>query len=444
MNLPNSESTPVVSDSQPSSSRSPQLCRFMPWIVTSMIVGGGGMVLWHFLLPDRNVASSQTTAPEVPPRPVETVILTQGDSVQTVELIGQVEAQISATIRAQTEGVVQQVLVEPGDAVSAGMAIAILDDADQQLALSQSQASLASQQSNLVELQTGTRPEIIEQRRAAVSAAEAREQAAIDNLQRTEALVTEGALSERSLIEAKSTVDAAQSERLEAAAALAEAVEGPRQEEIAAQQAMVAASQAAVNQARLALQRTRIQAPTAGVVQSRIANVGDYLEVGDSVMALVARGTLDIFLEVPEELSGQVTPGMSVILSSRALPDWQDTATIAGVVPTADEASRRQRVRVQLDSPPTNLLPGMAIQGQMEQPIDASGFVVSRDALVQRSEQWMVFAVADDQADAIAVDLVADMGEQVAIASPELRDGQLIVVTGSEGLQDGATIQIQN
>ena len=416
--------------------------RWLPWLVIGVFIGGG--LTWQFMPSNREVASSEAITQELPPRAVEVTRLTNGEGIQWVELIGQVEARTSATLRSQTSGIVQQILVEPGDAVSAGMTVAILDDSDQRLALSQAQANFASERSNLAELEVGTRSEIIEQRRAALQSAQAREQEAEDNLQRTQDLVTEGALSERSLIEARTSVDAARAERLEAAATLAEATAGPTAEEIAAQRATVAASQSAVNQAQLELSRTRIQATTEGIVESRVANVGDYLEASSSVLAFVNRGELDVFLEIPEELTGQISPGLAVNLTTRALPDWQGRATIAGTIPTADAASRRQRVRLQLDNPPADLLPGMSIQGQLELSSDTPSFTVSRDALVQRAGDWVIFAVTNEQVQEIGVELVADLGEEVAIFSDALQDDQSIVVRGGEGLQDGAVVNVTN
>ena len=416
--------------------------RLLWGLAAGLLIGGG--VVWTVTRTNSASVPAEAAASAPPARAVEVVQLTNGEGVQVIELIGQVEARSSATLRSQTSGVVQQILVEPGDAINQGMTIAILDDSDQQLALSQAQANLAAERSNLAELDTGTRPEIIEQRRAAVESTQAREQEAIDNLQRTQDLVSEGALSERSLIEARTSVDATRAARLEEAAALAEAIAGPRTEEIAAQQAVVAASQAAVNQAQLALNRTRIQATANGIVDERIANVGDYLEAGDSLLSSINQNDLDVFLEIPEELTGQMVPGLTVNLTTRALPDWQGQATITGTIPTADAASRRQRVRLQLNNPPEGLLPGMAIQAQLEQTSDVPSFTVSRDALVQRAGEWVVFAVENEQAQILEVELIADMGETVAIASNQLQDSDAIVVRGGEGLQDGAVVRITN
>ncbi len=392
---------------------------------------------------------SQTSAPvavtatpvSFPPTAVETIAISPGNGARQVRLIGQVESRISTTIRPRTEGTVRDFLVQPGDTVQAGTLLAVLDDADQQLSLSRARADLAEAESELARLETGTRPEVIARYRAALQAARALELEALDNLERTQSLVAEGALARRLFVEARAQADAARGIRLEAEATLAEAVAGPRIEEIAAQRAVVAANRAAVAQAQLNLERTEIRAAESGVIQSRLASSGDYLEIGTPILTVVGGNTLDIFLEVPEELSREVEVGMPVTLASRALPDWQLQAPIAAIIPMADSASRQQRVRVQLDNPPADLVPGMAIQGEIAFPV-AAGFVVPRDALTPRGDRWAVFVVGDDgTVQELEVDLLADMGERVTIAHPDLQSGQTLVVQGGDGLRDGAPVR---
>jgi HlyD family secretion protein len=410
------------------------------WLLVVALFVSGGLVFWRF---SSSTSGSEPAKVAVqPPRPIVTVPLAVGNGVRQVELIGQAESTQQATVRAQTDGVIRQVLVQPGDRIRPGSILAVLDDADQQLAIAQAQAQLAQERSNLARLEVGTRPEVLAQRQAEVRSTKAREQEALDNLRRTTDLVRQGALSERLLVEAKAAVDDAQGTRLAAEATFGEAEAGPIREEIDAQRARVAAAQAAVNQARLALQRTQIRAGNGGVVQVRQVSPGDYVESADPVMTLLAGNQLDIFLELPENLSGQITPGMPIALTARALPQWQAQATVTGVVPSADTASRRQRVRLRLANPPTGLLPGMAISGQLSLPSNTPSFLISRDALTRRQDQWLVFTVANNQAQQQTVELVADMGEQVAIASSQLRAGQPIILQGGDGLQNGAAVKL--
>lgn len=406
-----------------------------------LLLLGGGAIIWRTLTPSSNSAPPQA-AQKVPPRPVETVALKRGEGVRRIQLLGQVEANKSATLRTQTAGTIKQVFVEVGDRVTPGMTIATLDDADQQLALAEAQARLAQERSELARLEVGTRPEIIAQRRAELRSAQAREQEALENLKRYEDLVAAGAINKKALLEEKATVDATRAERLKVQAALTEAIAGPTREEIAAQQASVAAAESAVNQAKLSLARTQVKAPTAGIVRSREVSTGDLVESNDPVLTLVGSNELDVFLELPEQLSGSITPGLPVELTARAIPNWRGRAKISGVVPAANAASRRQLVRVRLQNPPQNLLPKMAIAAELQLQVDPSSFVVPRDALVRRDETWLVYTVVDGKASEAKVQLVVDMGETMAISSSQLQVGQPIVVRGSEGLMQGAPVQV--
>ena len=371
------------------------------------------------------------------------MILASGTANKQVKLLGQVEAGEIATLSSQIDGRVERVLVREGDRVVSGMAIAILDDADAKLSLAEAQARLAQEKGNLARLQVGTRPEIIAQRVAELDTAKARELEAQDNLERVASLIDEGALSRRALVEARTAANAATSERFRVAALLAEAQAGPTQEEIAAQQGLVAAAQAVVQQAQLEATRTQVTAAFSGIVQSREVDPGDYVEVSDPILTIISDRSLDIFLEVPESLTGQVAPGMRVNLSARALPNWQKNAPITAVVPTANTASRRQLVRITLDNPPSRLVPGMAIQADLVVPVNRTNtFIVPRDALTRRGEQWLLFTVNNDQAQQLAVEVVADLGQEVAIANPELQAGQAIVVTGGDGLTDNAAVKV--
>ena len=243
-------------------------------------------------------------------------------------------------------------------------------------------------------------------------------------------------------MESQTTADIATGERLEAAAELAEAQAGPTAEEIAAQQASVAAAQAAVEQSHLALQRTQIKASSDGVVRSRQVSIGDYVDSADPIVTLIDSEVVDIFLELPESLTGQVAPGLPVELNARALPHWRTQTTITAVVPLAAAASRRQTVRIRLNHPPAQLVPGIAIQAALEIPNPTEGFIVPRDVLTRRDEQWLVFVVNQDTVQQIPVNLVTDMGETVLIKSETLQPGQSIVLKGGDALADGDKVNV--
>jgi len=64
----------------------------------------------------------------------------------------------------------------------------------------------------------------------------------------------------------------------------------------------------------------------------------------------------------------------------------------------------------------------MAIQGELNyEPILA---LVPRDALTRRGEQWLIYSVVEGKAKQFEVELIADMGEKMAISNEQLKVGQ--------------------
>jgi multidrug efflux pump subunit AcrA (membrane-fusion protein) len=149
----------VPSELAPTRSRKPWF-----WRLLILFLATGGIIMWRMLAPGGAPPSSVAQQQGPPPKPIETISLATGSATRSVQLLGQVEATQQSTIRAQTSGIVKKISVQPGDRVKVRMAIALLDDTDQQLAISQARAQLAQQRSNLARLEVGTRPEIIAQR----------------------------------------------------------------------------------------------------------------------------------------------------------------------------------------------------------------------------------------------------------------------------------------
>jgi HlyD family secretion protein len=95
------------------------------------------------------------------------------DYVPVVSVTGEVVPAVWADVSAQGGGTVIEVLVEPGDVVTADDLLVRLDPADAELAVRQAQAALEVAQADLVLLQAGPRAEEIAAAEADIDAAEA-------------------------------------------------------------------------------------------------------------------------------------------------------------------------------------------------------------------------------------------------------------------------------
>src|SRR6266540_419240 len=188
----------------------------------------------------------------------------------------QVEGHI-VPILPKVGGFVAAVSVRENEAVKAGDTLVVLDDRDFRVRLAQTEADLAAL---LATVSSRTR---VGQAEAAVAQAQANALKARADLARLEPLAQQDIVSAQQLAAAQ--------------AALAGA------------DARVAASRAARDQAALQLSYTRITAPANGVVSKKTAEVGQLVQPGQPLMAVVPLQDVWVVANLKETETAGLRPG---------------------------------------------------------------------------------------------------------------------------------------
>jgi len=121
-----------------------------------------------------NMRGAATAATGVAPG-WELASATTGTIDATVSATGSVEPRAQAELRfAAPDGIVTEVLVKPGDKVTAGQPLARIDPTDAELALARAQADLAQARANYEDVAGGATPEEIKEAEARLAEAQAR------------------------------------------------------------------------------------------------------------------------------------------------------------------------------------------------------------------------------------------------------------------------------
>ena len=188
-------------------------------------------------------------------------------------------------------GTVARVIVDDNAHVEAGQPLVELDPADLNLAVQASQADLAQARANAAQVAAQ-----VDRARADVEAATARiaqnaaqlNRAGLD-FHRIETLVSEGAVSRQDFDAARAGFDSASAARqsLLAERESDEAGLAAAQAQSAAAQAQVQKAEAALGTAALQAAYTVIRAPSSGRVAKKSVEVGQRLQPGQPVMAVV-------------------------------------------------------------------------------------------------------------------------------------------------------------
>jgi len=188
-------------------------------------------------------------------------------------------------------GYVLEVRAEENRSVKAGDTLVVLDDRDFRARLAQTDADLAAL---LATVNSRTRVGAAE---AAVAQAQGNALKARSDLARLEPLAIQSVVSPQQLDAARAAATAADAQLAGAQAALLGA------------DARVAAARAARDQAALQLSYTRITAPSNGVVSKKSVELGQLVQPGQPLMAVVPLEDIWVTANLKETETAHVTPG---------------------------------------------------------------------------------------------------------------------------------------
>ena len=322
---------------------------------------------------------------------------------ETAPIIGQLVAPTRSTLAARVAGVVSDVAVEIGDAVSGGDLLVVIDRERLEIARNAARASRAQAQ-------------------ASVATAQASFDLARQAFERLEQLRGSAAFSRGQFDDAARRVDVARS-------AIAEA------------EARLAAAEAALSEADYNLTHTQVRAPVSGTIIDRQAQVGQYLTVGAPVITVLDNSKLEIEANVPATLIGGLERGIEVRVS---FDGAERTATLRAVIPDESVATRTRPVRFspQLDDMTIPLAAGQSVTVHIPIGVAREVLTVPKDALVQGPQGWTVYVAEGDAAQPHPVTLGSAIEDRLEITSG-LSAGDVVVTRGNERLRPGQTISYE-
>ena len=212
-------------------------------------------------------------------------------------------------------GFVADVRVRENQEVKAGDTLVVLDDRDFRSRLAQTEADLAAL---LATVSSRTR---VGQAEAAVAQAQANASKAHADLARMEPLALQDIVSAQQLDAARAAASAADAQLAASQAALVGA------------DARVAASRASRDQAALQLSYTRIIAPTNGVVSKKTAEVGQLVQPGQPLMAVVPLQDVWVVANLKETETADVTAGDPADITVDGYPGRHFRGTVESLSP---------------------------------------------------------------------------------------------------------------
>ena len=291
----------------------------------------------------------------------------------------------STIIAPKVSGYIAEVLVSDNEPVKAGQLLARIDDRDFKTALNQAKADVAASGAAVrnLDAQIELQRPLIQQQSADVDAAEANLKFAQEERSRYDDLMKSGSGTVQRAQQTDAALRAQTAQLQQSKSGLIAA--NKKIEVLSTQRAQASAqldhARAVEQQAALNLSYTQIAAPVDGTVGARSLRVGQYVQAGTQLMAVVPLHAVYVVANYKETQLTDVRPGQPVEIEVDTFPDHGVRGVVDSIAPASgqqfallppDNATGNftkivQRIPVKIvlrrDSEPgVTLRPGMSVE----------------------------------------------------------------------------------
>ena len=273
---------------------------------------------------------------------------------------------------------ISEILADEGDSVEEGQLLARLDSAELALNLQKAKAQTKAQEAVLEKLKNGTRSEEILQAQENVRAAAAASANARGIYARMlEIYETSEGISLQELDNAHAAAESAEAKTRAAEAALEEARKGARGEDIQQAEATLAALRAEEERLACLLTQYELRAPSAGVIRSRLLEVGDMASPAMPVFKLSLIERKQVRVYVSEADLSRIHEGQKALITTTSEANKPLTGTVGFIASTAEftpktvetedlRTSLVYEVRISVDDPDNRLRLGMPVNARID------------------------------------------------------------------------------
>jgi len=195
-----------------------------------------------------------------------------------------------------------------------------------------------------------------------------------------------------------------------------------------------------------------LKAPFNGVVTDKYFEEGELFSgtptsrTGKAaIITLQQLNILKAYVDVPERYYSIVKVNTPVDIKVDAIGDKTFKGKVSKVFPTIDPASRTYRVEIKIDNPSEILRPGMFARVTLDMGTVEALAVPSIAVLkLQGTNKFYIFKIENNIAKQVFVERGRIVESYTEISSPNIKEGDMIVIVGQDKLYDGAKVKLVN
>jgi multidrug efflux system membrane fusion protein len=359
------------------------------------------------------------------PVPVVVAMVSQRDVPINVDVIGNVEAYSTITVKAQVGGELTKVSFHEGDSVKKGDLLFTIDARPYEAALSQAQANLARDTAALSQAEANLARDI------------ANEKYSQDQAKRYRGLFDQGVVSREQADQMASSADA-----------LAQTVLADRAA-IESAKAQIVASKAAVDTATVQMSYTTIRSPIDGRTGSIAVKQGNVIAANTTdLMTITEVQPIYVTFSVPEAQLGDIKRYMGqselpVHAAPQADASNQEAGMLTFIDNSVDATTGTIKLKGTFQNAANRLWPGEFVRVTLGLTTRPHATVVPNQAVQTGQDGQFVYVVKQDRTVEMRPVVTSTRVDQELVIDRGLEPGETVVTEGQLRLTPGSHVQIQ-
>jgi len=360
------------------------------------------------------------------PVPVVVAMVSQRDVPINVDVIGNVEAYSTITVKAQVGGELTKVSFHEGDSVKKGDLLFTIDARPFEAQLSQAQANLARDTAALSQAQANLARDI------------ANEKYAQDQATRYRGLFDQGVVSREQADQMRSSADALSQTVLADKAAIESA------------RAQIVASKAAVDTATVQMSYTTIYSPINGRTGSIAVKQGNVVAANTSdLMTITEVQPIYVTFSVPEAQLGDIKRYMGqgqlkVLAAPQADATNQESGFLTFIDNSVDATTGTIKLKGTFENTANRLWPGEFVRVTLGLTTRPHATVVPNQAVQTGQDGQFVYVVKQDRTVEMRPVVTGTRVDQELVIDRGLEPGETVVTEGQLRLTPGSHVQVQD
>jgi len=172
-----------------------------------------------------------------------------------------------------------------------------------------------------------------------------------------------------------------------------------------------------------------LRAPFNGYISERTVQVGEWLKEGSEIALLVNPDKIDVTIYLPSSYINTIASDADfrVTVNDKAYPAKLIAALLSG-----DEKTRSFPLKLRLLPTKESFFDGAQAQITLEKSSHEDVLMVSRDGVIKRFGNDVVFVIKDEKAQMIPVEIIGFEADKVALSSQQLHVGDEVIIKGNE------------